>query len=73
MRKCHDGLERQGCAMSIVAVRDASHGMAKDFDGRLGEMLVVIRRTSLAKIFEHPRLFFPCLDARLRFDPGKVA
>ena len=59
--------------MSIVTVRDASHGMAKDFDGRLGEMLVVIRRTSLAKIFEHPGLFFSGLDTRLRFDLGEVA
>jgi hypothetical protein len=45
--------------MSIVAVRDSPHGMAKDFDRRLGKMLVVIRRTSLPKIVEHPGLFFP--------------
>ena len=59
--------------MGIVTIGDSSCGMAKDFDGRLGEMLVVIRRTSLAKIFEHPGLFFSGLDTRLRFDPGEVA
>ena len=58
--------------MGVVTIRDSAYGMTKYFDGRLGDVLVVIRRTRFAKILEYPGLFFPSLDVRLRLDASEA-
>ena len=59
--------------MGIVAIRDSADRMAEDLDRRLGDVLVVVRCTSLAQILEHPGLIFVGLDICFGFDAGDVA
>ena len=59
--------------MGIVTIGHSASGMAKNLDRRLRDMLVVICRTGLAEVLEHPGVFFPRLNARLGFDTGKTA
>jgi hypothetical protein len=42
-------LNASGGAVGVVAIGDAADRMAEDFDRRLGDVLVVVRRTRLAE------------------------
>ena len=73
LRKGHDRFERQRSTMGIVAISDSADGMAEDLDRRLGNVLVVVRRASLAEVLEHPRFVFVRLDICFGPDAGVVA
>ena len=50
--------------VGVVTTGDFSSGMAKYFDGRIRQLIVLVRRTCLAKILEPPKLLLVCLDVR---------
>ena len=54
--------------MGIVTVRDAADGMAEYFNGRLGNVFVVVRRARFSKVFDQPRLFLASLYILLWVD-----
>jgi len=56
-----------------VPICNSTGGMPQYLDGRLWHVLVMIGRARLAKVFEHPRALFPCVDAPLRTDAGQFA
>ena len=47
--------------MGVMPVRDSASGMAQDLDRGFGDVLVVVRRTRLAEVFQNPRLRTPDL------------
>jgi hypothetical protein len=47
--------------------------MSEDLDGRLGYVLVIVSRASLAKVLKHPGLLFAAVDARLGPDTSEIA
>lgn len=59
--------------MRVVAVRDAAHRMAEEFDRRFGAVLVVKRRASLPEVFEFPGLAPSRLNVLSGRDPREVA
>ena len=59
--------------MGVVAIRDAADRMAEDLDRRLGDMLVVVRRTGLPEILQLPGLVFTRFDVRPWLDAGEIA
>lgn len=50
LREGHDRLEGQRGAMGVVAIGNAADRMAEDLDRGLRDVLVIVRRTRLAKI-----------------------
>jgi hypothetical protein len=42
--------------MGVVAIGDAAGRMAENLDRRHGDVLVIVRRTRLAKVLQLPRL-----------------
>src|SRR5579885_3498292 len=73
LREGHDRLERLRGAMGVVAVGDAPDRVAQDFDGRLGQVLVVVRRARLPQVFQLPGLLHARLDVCPRPDAGEGA
>ena len=55
LRDCHDGSERQRITMGIVTIGDTADGMAKNLDGGLWNVLVVVCGARLSEIIEMPR------------------
>ena len=53
-RDCHDGSERQRITMGIVTIGDTADGMARNLDGGLGNVLVVVCGAGLSEILEMP-------------------
>lgn len=51
--------------MCVMAIRDASDGMPKDFDRRLWHVGVIVSRTRLPKVFENPRFLSSVLHIPL--------
>src|SRR5262249_12432180 len=56
----------------VVAIGDCADRMAEDLDRGFGNVLIVIRRTRLAKIFQLPRLVFASLNVDPWLDAGKA-
>src|SRR6516165_9235351 len=56
LREGHDRLERQRGPVGVVPVGDAPDRVPQDFDGRLGQVLVVVRRARLPQVLEFPGL-----------------
>ena len=52
--------------MSIMPVGDSADCMAKDFDGRLRNVFVIVGRTRLAEILHMPGDLLACLDVQFR-------
>jgi hypothetical protein len=59
--------------VGVVAIGDAPDGVAQDLDGRLGKVLVVVRRAGLAKVLEFPGVIHPGLDIFPWLDAGQSA
>ena len=56
--------------MSVLTVRDAADRVTQNFDGRLGQVLILIRRTRLAEVpldlvGRHGQLVLAGLDQEL--------
>ena len=56
-----------------MTIGDSANRMTEDLDRRLRDVLVVVRRTRLSKILEHPGLVFAGFDVRLGLDAGEIA
>jgi hypothetical protein len=59
--------------MSVVTVRDAADRVTQNLDGRLGQVLIVVRRTRLPEVLQFPRLVYASVDLRPRLDASEDA
>jgi hypothetical protein len=59
--------------MGVMTIGDAADRMAKNFDGRLREMLIVVRRTRFTQILEFPGLLRTGLNVHPGLDAGQFA
>ena len=73
LRDCHDGSERQRITMGIVTIGDTADGMARNLDGGLGNVLVVVCGASLPEILEMPWNYFSRLQILLWPDTRQIA
>ena len=59
--------------MSVMTVRDSTDGMAKYFDGRLRNMLIVVGRARLAEILQVPWDLLASFDVQFRTNASELA
>ena len=59
--------------MSVVTVRDAADRVTQNLHRRLGQILIVVRRTRSAEVHQFPGFLQPRLDIRPRLDASEDA
>lgn len=68
-----DRSKGQWIAMSVMTVRDSTDGMAKYFDGRLRNVLVVVGCACLAEILQVPWDLLASFDVQFRANASELA
>jgi hypothetical protein len=69
----HDGSKRQWITVCVMTVRDSADGMAKYFDGRLRNVLVIVGRARLAEILQVPWDLLASFDVQFRTNASELA
>ena len=73
LRDCHEGSERQRVTMRVVTIGDTADGMARNLDGGLWNVLVVVCGAGLSEILEMPWNLLARFQILLRPDACQIA
>lgn len=69
----HDGSKREWITVCVMTVRDSANSMAKYFDGRLRNVLVIVGRACLAEILQVPWNLLARFDVQFRTNASQLA